>query len=171
MRDNGEELFPEVDESGRVLRSMTRAEAHDGSKRLHPVVHLHLFNSDGDVYLQHRPAWKVIQPDRWDTACGGHIDFGETVEDALRREVLEELGIDLTQTPEPEYLGMYIWESERDREMVYAYRLVWDGPVLPSAEELDGGRFWRRDEIAAARGRGLLTPNFETEFDRLFGKA
>lgn len=170
MRDNGEELFPEVDETGRVLRSMTRAEAHDGSKRLHPVVHLHLFNSNGEIYLQHRPAWKVIQPDRWDTACGGHIDYGESVEEALRREVREELGIDLSQTPEPVFHGMYIFESDRDREMVYPYSLVWDGPVRPDADELDGGRFWTRDEIDAAKGHGLLTPNFESEFLHLFGQ-
>lgn len=38
---------------------------------LHPVVHLHLFNSRGELYLQKRPEWKDIQPGRWDTAVGG----------------------------------------------------------------------------------------------------
>ena len=62
-------------------------------KILHPVVHLHVFNSKGDLFLQHRPAWKDIQPDKWDTATGGHVDYGESVEEALYREVKEELGI------------------------------------------------------------------------------
>ena len=87
MIDNKNEEFPIVDEMGNILGAVTRGHAHDGSKILHPVVHLHVFNSRGDLYLQHRPAWKDIQPDKWDTACGGHVDLGESVSQALHREV------------------------------------------------------------------------------------
>ena len=80
--DNREELFPVVDAAGRVVGRATRGECHGGSMLLHPVVHLHLFNSRGELYLQKRPAWKDIQPGRWDTAVGGHIDYGENVEEA-----------------------------------------------------------------------------------------
>ncbi len=83
MIDNKNEEFPIVDEMGNILGAITRGHAHDGSKILHPVVHLHVFNSRGDLYLQHRPAWKDIQPDKWDTACGGHVDLGESVSQAL----------------------------------------------------------------------------------------
>ena len=89
--DNLEEKFPLVDEEGRVIGSATRGECHNGSRLLHPVVHLHVFNSAGDIYLQKRPEWKDIQPGKWDTAVGGHMDYGETPEQALRREVSEEL--------------------------------------------------------------------------------
>lgn len=92
--DNKNERFPLVDETGNVLGSITRGEAHDGSKKLHPVVHLHLFNSKGELYIQKRPDWKDIQPGKWDTACGGHVDFGEDIVTALHREVHEELGVD-----------------------------------------------------------------------------
>ena len=64
MIDNKNEEFPIVDEMGNILGAVTRGHAHDGSKILHPVVHLHVFNSRGDLYLQHRPAWKDIQPDK-----------------------------------------------------------------------------------------------------------
>ena len=56
--DNKNELFPLVNEDGQVLGSITRGKAHDGSKLLHPVVHLHLFNRHGQLYLQKRPEWK-----------------------------------------------------------------------------------------------------------------
>lgn len=79
-KDNKKELFPIVDAAGNVLGSISRGEAHSGSKALHPVVHLHLFNSKGELFLQKRPEWKDIQPGKWDTACGGHIDYGETPE-------------------------------------------------------------------------------------------
>ena len=85
--DNQQEIFPIVDEEGRVVGSATRGKCHSGSKLLHPVVHLHVFNSQGDIYLQRRPDWKDIQPGKWDTAVGGHIDYGETPDEALRREV------------------------------------------------------------------------------------
>lgn len=159
-KDNNSELLPIVNESGEVIGSATRGECHDGTKLLHPVVHLHLFNSAGHLYLQHRPQWKTIQPGKWDTAVGGHIDYGEDVSTALKREVREELGI---MDCEPHLLNSYLFESEREKEFVYVYSAVYDGAVTPS-EELDGGRFWTLDEIKAAMGKEMLTPNFEMEF-------
>ena len=164
-QDNSSEKFPLVDEQGQVIGSATRGECHNGSKLLHPVVHLHVFNSKGELYLQKRPEWKDIQPGKWDTAVGGHIDYGETPEDALVREVCEELGItDFV----PERLGMYVFESKREKELVYVHRTVYDGEIRPSAEELDGGRFWSMAELRAAIGQEILTPNFESEFQRFF---
>ena len=115
MKDNNQELLPLVDEEGRVIGSATRGQCHDGSKLLHPVVHLHVFDSAGRLYLQQRPLWKDIQPGKWDTAVGGHIDYSEEVADALRREVREELGI---EDFVPRFLMSYIFESEREREFV-----------------------------------------------------
>ncbi len=162
--DNGSELFPEVDPTGAVVGSATRGECHGGSMLLHPVVHLHLFNSRGELYLQKRPEWKDIQPGRWDTAVGGHVDYGETVAEALRREVREELGItDFT----PGRVAVYVFRSERECELVYVHRAVYDGPVAPS-DELDGGRFWSRDEVLENLGKGVFTPNFEGEVSLIF---
>lgn len=166
--DNEREMLPQVDEQGNVVGAMTRGEAHGGSRRLHPVVHLHLLNSRGELYLQKRPAWKDIQPGRWDTATGGHVGLGESVAQALRREVAEELGItDFDPVP----MGSYVFESQRERELVYVHRAVYDGCVSPSPEELDGGRFWAMDEIRRRLGKGVFTPNFEGEFRRFFDSA
>ncbi len=162
--DNNEELFPVVDPLGKVIGRATRGECHNGSMLLHPVVHLHLLNSRGELYLQKRPAWKDIQPNRWDTAVGGHVDFGETVEAALHREVREELGVtDFNY----EQVAVYIFHSERERELVYVHRGLYDGQITPS-EELDGGRFWKPYEIFDNLGKGLFTPNFENEVQLIF---
>lgn len=163
--DNSKEIFPVVDEEGRVIGSATRGECHSGSKLLHPVVHLHVFNSQGCLYLQRRPEWKDIQPGKWDTAVGGHIDYGEELETALRREAREELGISDFR---PEFIKRYVFESAREKELVNAFRTVIDYEPQPS-DELDGGRFWSREEILASIGCGIFTPNFEQEYVMLFG--
>lgn len=163
MQDNNEELFPIVDEEGNIICAATRGECHSGKKLLHPVVHLHIFNSKGELYLQHRPKWKDIQPDKWDTAVGGHVDLGENVEQALKREVNEELGITDFQA---ERITQYIFESEREKELVFVHKTTYDGPIVPS-EELDGGRFWTPEEIHSNLGKGVFTPNFENECKKL----
>ena len=85
-------------------------------------------------------------------------------DEALRREVREELGV--TEFT-PERLTQYIFDSVRERELVYVNRTVYDGPVTPS-DETDGGRFWTIGEILRTLGTGLFTPNFESEFRRVF---
>lgn len=161
--DNSAEIFPIVDENGNVIGKATRGECHDGSKLLHPVVHLHLLDEKGRIYLQQRPMWKEIQPGRWDTAVGGHIDYGEGVEEALVREVREELGV---VDFEPKFLLRYLFESDRERELINVFSTVYSGEIHPS-DELDGGRFWEIDEVGDAIGKGVFTPNFEQEFLKL----
>lgn len=159
--DNTKELFPLVDKDGHVIGSILRGEAHNGSKKLHPVVHLHVFNKYGELYLQKRPEWKDIQPGKWDTACGGHIDYGETVEEALHREVVEELGIEKYT---PKLLHQYIFESSIEKEYVNVFTTIYSGALHPSNTELAGGRFWTIAEIKENIGKNVFTPNFESEF-------
>lgn len=160
-----EEWFPLVNEDGETIGKATRKECHSGSKQLHPVIHLHIFNNAGELYLQKRSMTKDIQPGKWDTAVGGHIDYGETVEEALRREVREELGItDFT----PQFMTRYIFESAIENELVNTFRTIYEGIITPDRDELDGGRFWSMEEIQTNLGKGIFTPNFESEYKRLF---
>lgn len=163
QQDQANERFPIVDETGQVIGAATRYECHNGSKLLHPVVHLHVFNSKGELFLQKRPSWKDIQPNKWDTSVGGHVDWGESTTVALQREALEELCINEFQ---PAFLTAYIFESSIEREWVSVFKTCYDGKIHPS-DELDGGRFWTLDEIHSQLGKNIFTPNFEQEFLRL----
>lgn len=166
-QDNQTERLPIVDAEGRVVGCASREDCHNGTERpLHPVVHLHLFDTKGRLYLQHRPAWKDVQPGKWDTAVGGHVDWGESIEEALAREVREEIGLHLAEIPE--LVERYVWESPRERELIYAFRLVTDEVPTPS-DELDGGAYFTPGEIIQRLGAAFFTPQFEAEWQRLFG--
>lgn len=165
MNTTQEEWFPIVTPEGETTGKATRKECHSGSKLLHPVVHLHLFNALGELYLQKRSMNKDIQPGKWDTAVGGHVDYGETVDDALKREVREELGVTCF---EPEKLGSYVFESAIEKELINSYKTIYNGTITPDTDELDGGRFWTLPEIKETLGKNIFTPNFESEFRRFF---
>ena len=159
--DNNQEMFPFVDEQGNITGAATRGECHSGSKLLHPVVHLHVFNTQGDIYLQKRPEWKDIQPGKWDTAVGGHIDLGESVEIALKREAHEELGI---TDFEARFLGNYVWESPRERELVFSFLCTRYNHIHIDNDEVDEGRFWTLQELAEGMEKNKLTPNLVHEY-------
>lgn len=102
-----------------------------------------------------------------DTACGGHIDLGENVEEALKREVKEELGI---TDYIPERIGQYVFESDCEKELVYVHKTTYNEQIFPNAQELNGGRFWTKSEIENNLGKDIFTPNFESEYKRFFRK-
>lgn len=160
-----EEWFPVVDEEGNMTGKAPRSICHDGkSKLLHPVVHLHLLNSKGELFLQKRSVLKDIQPGKWDTSVGGHVGIGEKTEDALHREIFEEIGL---TDMEPVFLIKYIWESVREKELVHSYYTFSDKQPVLNKQEIDEGKFWSFDEIKENTGKEIFTPNFEHEFRKI----
>ena len=158
---NATEFFPVVEPNGLVVGRSAREYCHSGAKPLHPVVHLHVIDRFSRIYLQKRPMTKLIQPGKWDTAVGGHVSYGEMLLEALYREAGEELGFNEFN---PIQLATYEFESEIERELVNVYAAVGNFELVPDPEELDGGAWWELSDIDQAMGKGILTPNFESEF-------
>jgi isopentenyldiphosphate isomerase len=163
--DNNTEIFPIVDEDGNTIGEAPRSVCHDGRSRLlHPVVHLHLFNSKGELFLQKRVMTKDIQPGKWDTSVGGHVGVGESVEEALARESLEELGL---KNFSAKFLKKYIWESPVERELVNSFYTISDEIPVTDPGEIEEGKFWTMKEIMENLDKNIFTPNFENEFRML----
>ncbi len=159
----GEEILEIVDKAGEVIGRASRAVIHGNNSLLHRVVHILVVNSAGDILLQKRAMNKDVAPGRWDTSVGGHVDAGETVEDALRREMSEELGI---TGEDIRFLYSYLHSNPYESELVSSYGCLHEGPFNFSREEIDEVRFWPLHEIKESLGTGVLSDNFEEEFQR-----
>lgn len=155
------EWFPVVAPSGLVIGRATRSYCHSGRKPLHPVIHIHIIDRFSRIYLQKRSMKKDIQPGKWDTAVGGHISYGEGVLEAVYREASEELGFTEFN---PIHINTYEFESEIEREMVNVFAVVGSYELHPDLDEVDEGRWWDIADIDANLGKGVFTPNFESEF-------
>lgn len=159
-----EEWLPLVDKEGNIKGKAPRSVCHSGRGYLHPVVHLHVINKNGAIFLQKRPHSKKVQPDKWDTAVGGHVGIGETINTSLMRESEEEVGL---RKFEPFFVESYIWETEIESELVYTFITKTNGKLAINKMELADGRFWKVNEIKENLGKGVFTPNFEKEFEML----
>ncbi len=158
-----EELFDLVDDRDRVIGRAGRGECHGNPALIHRTVHVLIFNTQGDLYLQKRSPDKDVQPDRWDTSVGGHLGLGENYDEAAGREMAEELGITGVSI---EHLYDYRWRTDFESENIRTYQAVCDGRINPDPVEIAEGRFWTLSEIQGAIGTGVFTPNFEMEIDR-----
>ncbi len=158
------EMVPIVEANGNVIGQASREFVHGGSKLLHPVVHLHVLNRIGEIYLQKRSMKKELLPGYWDTAVGGHVVYGECIKEALIREAYEELHL---YDFNPYFIDSYVFESDTERELVNVFACIGNFHLEPDQDEVEEGRFWNSREIEESFEKSVITPNFELEFLRI----
>ncbi len=156
-----QEWFDLVDLEGSRVGRALRSECHGNPELLHQAVHVLVKNAKGELFLQKRSMEKDVQPGKWDMSVGGHVDEGEEPSEAAVRELSEELGV---TDHLPVYHYHYIWESDIEREYIRTFSVEDEGPFSLQPEEIEEGRFWTCEEIDAALGTGMFTPNFEFEW-------
>jgi len=162
-----EEIFDVVDENNIVIGSALRSECHGNPQLIHRTSHVVVFHSDGRLLLQKRSADKDIQPGKWDTAVGGHLDCGESFIDAARREMTEELGVSVDDLF-LEFLFDSKIRNEIESENTRVFSTIFDGPFNFCPKEIDEVRFWTSEELLSPELRVNFTPNLIVELDRLF---
>ena len=132
----GSELFPVVDESDRIRRYASRSEVHGNNLR-HRAVHILIFGAGGDVYLQQRSRWKDRHPLKWDSSTAGHVTAGETYDKTARRELKEELGVDVPL----KRISKITASRGTDYEFIWLYGGVITRDLSPNKGEIETGVF------------------------------
>ena len=158
------ELFDIVDDNDVVIGQAARSECHGNPALVHRAVHVMVFNREGDLLLQKRSADKDIQPGKWDTSVGGHLDSGESYLAAAHREMKEELGLSgLPLT----FLYSSRIRNDIESENIQTYLVITDQQIVFSRAEISEVRYWGHADINKFLGTGKFTPNFEEEW-RMF---
>ncbi len=159
----GGEVFELVDEQGTIVGRAPRALCHRMPSLRHRAAHVIVTDGAGRIYLQKRSSAKDIQPGKWDTSVGGHLDAGEDFETGARREMREELGL----AGELRFLHRYLWQTARETELVETFLHVARSEPAVRPEEIDEGRWFTIAEAAALVAAGHATPNLSEELRRL----
>jgi len=166
MKTSGDEIFEIVDEDNHVIGTAKRSECHGNPALIHRTSHVVVFHPDGRVLLQRRSSQKDIQPGKWDTAVGGHLDPGEDFETAARREMSEELGI------APQLPLQYLFDAKiRNRiesENTRVFGVTFAGPFDFPRDEIDEVRFFTPAELRDPVRQVEFTPNLVKEVAELF---
>ncbi len=90
------EILPIVDENDKIIDEIDKAEFNKTTGRIYRTVSLILFNLDGDFLVQRRSFSKATFAGRWqNSAAAGHVQIGESYLDAIHRETIEEIGLNL----------------------------------------------------------------------------
>jgi len=155
------EIFQLVDRNGTPVGQAARQECHGNPLLIHLVVHLHVLDPMGRLFLQKRAKDKDTNPGLWDTSVGGHVSAGESVADALAREAREELSIDARGA---RFLYAFLSEGDFESEYAQCFAVTWPGAVRPNPAEIEEGRFFTTAEVQGLLGTGTLTALFEREW-------
>jgi isopentenyldiphosphate isomerase len=112
---------------------------------MHRATHVLVFNSGGQVFLQKRSMTKDRQPGLWDSSASGHVDSGEDYDACVVRELREELGLQVSATPQR--LFKLAVSAETDQEHVWVYRCEAEGPFQLHPEEIERGDWFYPDKV------------------------
>ena len=147
-----EEKVVLVTEKDEVLGLMEKMQAHENGI-LHRAFSVFLYNSKGEMLLQKRAAEKYHSPNQWTNACCSHPSIEETYEQAAKRRIKEELGIDCELEEKFWFIykadvGQNLWEHELDHVFVGNY---------------EGEFNLNKEEVAEVRYISLENLNIELE--------
>lgn len=136
------EIYNIVDENDCVIGQASRKHIHQ-NKLLHRSIHIFVFNSRKELFLQKRALSKDENPGLWDTSSAGHVDAGESYDACAHRELLEELNLTADLKPSIKITAC----QETYGEHVQAYTCITDDAIQINREEISEGAFFSLAEI------------------------
>jgi isopentenyldiphosphate isomerase len=134
-----DEIFDVVNERDEVIGQAPRREVH-ARGLWHRAVHVLVFNARGDIFLQKRSLKKDIAGGKWDSSTSGHVDSGEHYDATAVRELREEIGLVVPETPRR--LFKIDACAETGWEFCWIYRCAAEGPFTLHPDEIETGAWF-----------------------------
>lgn len=131
-----DEIFDIVDDRDQVIGQCPRREVHRVGHK-HRAIHVLVFNSRGEVFLQKRSMSKDTHPGVWDSSSSGHLDTGEDYDACAIRELREEIGLVIDKPPQRLFKINACLET--GQEFVWVYKHTSEGPFTLHPEEIERG--------------------------------
>jgi isopentenyl-diphosphate Delta-isomerase len=161
-----------VDEADRSLGFMSKAQCHAGRGVLHRAFSLLIFNEHGDLLIQQRAASKRLWPMYWSNSCCSHPRGDETLEEATRRRLHEELGIHCPL----HFLFKFQYQAQFDatgaeNELCSVFVGRCRESIRANSDEICDWRWISPDALhgeMAAQGGRTFTPWFLLEWKRIW---
>ncbi len=149
-------------EDGSPIGQAPKAEVHHGSTPLHLAFSCYAFGPDGRLLMTRRALTKLTFPGVWTNTCCGHPMPGEPVEEAVRRRLRDELGVEATGLvcALPDFRYHAEMNGIEENEICPAYLCRIAGQPRPKPDEVVEARWmpWH-DYVADAMGLGTeLSP-------------
>lgn len=162
-----DEQIDSVTQGDKVIGATTRDKAHKEGQ-IHRVVVAYLSDDQGNILMQYNP-----QKNLYDHSVGGHVAKGEGYEDAIHREMLEELNTSMKLN-----FSKKIYSDESNERSKYRHiYAIFEGSLsdgwqfVPNAEVKDVKFFSPQQLIEMITQRPeLFTPGFLSTWQALFGK-
>jgi len=139
-----EEMLDVVNEADQVIGRRSRHEVHRLGLK-HRAAHVLVFNSLGEVFLQKRSLKKDVAAGQWDSSASGHVDSGEEYDACARRELREELGLNVAEPPQR--LFKIDAHPETGWEFCWVYRCESEGPFELNPDEIEYGEWFAPEKI------------------------
>lgn len=153
-----------VDENDNPIGTMEKMEAHRKGV-LHRAFSVILFNSSGEILLQKRSNKKYHSGGLWTNTCCSHPLPDESIENASRRRLKEEMGIDL----QPQFAFKFIYKTDLDNNLIehefdHVFIGAFDGIPVINREEVDEWKFMNLHSLRMDMKR---SPESYTEWFKL----
>jgi len=165
-----DEMLVLVDESDRVVGNLSKGACHDGEGVLHRAFSLFVFNREGELLLQQRSSGKRLWPLFWSNSCCSHPRQNETMDEAVQRRLLQELGL----ASNLQFLFKFQYQASyedigSENEICWVYIGVTNDGARPNPNEVENHRWVtpaELDEEMRATPE-VFTPWFQQEWQRV----
>ena len=159
----GNEILDVVDTDDKVTARASRSEIH-AKGWMHRSVHILVFSSVGELFLQKRSPKKDENPGLWDTSAAGHVESGEDYPESARRELREELGLN-----EPINEVMRLSAGPKTCwEHVRVYSCTTSQKIQINLQDISEGRFYSRTDLESTLN--INPTQFTSTFQHIYRK-